>query len=155
MHLTHAPLPTIHCSVCVPVNSVTAHHIAGPASFINLAIRIGELSIPTRLIAQPHALITCTIGPLHSALSVAHASEPLACVARIRALVDMHLDVVALYILPQLADLHLMVTPKRLSTLLCCEILPRVNLVLLLLALEVGPILHQSDELSAVCLYAD
>ena len=74
VHLAHAPLASVHCAVFVTVDTIATHHIAGPCPFIDLTVRIGELAIPTGLVAVPDARVRGAICPLHCALPMPHAT---------------------------------------------------------------------------------
>ena len=77
MHLALEPLASVDVPVRVSVDTIPAHQVTGPAALVNVAIRVDELPIPAGLVTAPGSAIRSSIRPLHFALTVAHASQPL------------------------------------------------------------------------------
>lgn len=78
MHLALKPQPAVDRPVCVAIDTVTTHEVAGPVALISVAVRVRELAIPTGLVAAPRPTVSRPVRPLHCALTVAHATQPLA-----------------------------------------------------------------------------
>lgn len=76
VHLTLPPEASVQDSVSVFVDTIAAHQVLGPTSFIDISVWICELAGNTRLVAAPCACIRRSVLPCHRALTVAKTPKP-------------------------------------------------------------------------------
>ena len=89
MHLTLKPLTSVDGAVCMSVDTVAAHRVVGPATLVDVSIRVVELTIPTGLVTVPCACIRGAVRPLHATFAMSQATKPSPDVRRSRALVSV------------------------------------------------------------------
>ena len=74
MHLALGPGTAIHDSIGVVIDTLALHKVGGPATLVDIAIGVSELSVLRGLVARPGAGVGGTIYPLNCAFTMAHVA---------------------------------------------------------------------------------
>ena len=110
----------------MPVYAIPAHQVTGPTAFVDIIVRVGELTIPACLVTVPGAHIVRTVSPGHVALAVAHTTEPSAVIGGSAAIIGILL---VLFTSFDVLNADESIFLNCLCTLLLSEILGRACLV--------------------------
>ena len=90
---TLLPAALVNSAIVVSVHPVAIFEVVGPAAFVDVTIRVGELTLIRGLPIAPLALVARSVFPLHGARAMSKSSSPLAKVGGSRARKCVHVSV--------------------------------------------------------------